>query len=56
MTETFVSNINGDVNYNFEFDDQKLNEQDNGLKSFIYKITIFGNTHHIAIKIKIACC
>ena len=49
MTETFVSNINGEINYNFEFDDQKLNEQDNGLKSFIYKITIFGNTHHIAM-------
>jgi hypothetical protein len=52
MTETFISSINSEINYNFEFDDQKLNESDNGLKAFVYNVTIFGNKHHIAMGTK----
>ena len=49
--EEFKSKLQDEpiINYNKEFESEELNEEDIDKEVFLYKITIFGNRHYIAM-------
>ena len=49
--DDFKSNLQVEpsINYNKEFESEELNENDVNKDVFLYKITIFGNKHYIAM-------
>lgn len=49
MAYSFPSKLNQEVNYDFEFNEQDVKNEDKQLKTLIYKINIFGNLHYIAM-------
>ena len=49
MSERVFSVLEKTLNYDFEFNDNKLNEEDKLLETELYNITIFGNNHVIAM-------
>ena len=49
MSERVFSVLEKTLNYDFEFNDNKLNEKDKLLETELYNITIFGNNHVIAM-------
>ena len=49
MSESFVSLLDDQINYDFLFDDNSLEEKDKETESYLYKINVFGKTYLIAI-------
>ena len=51
IMEEFKSKLQDEpiINYNKEFESEELNEEDIDKEVFLYKITIFGNRHYIAM-------
>lgn len=49
MSESFVSLLDDQINYDFLFDDNSLEEKDKESESYLYKINVFGKPYLIAI-------
>lgn len=52
MSESFVSLLDDQVNYDFLFEDNSLEEKDKESESYLYKINVFGKPYLIAIGVK----
>ena len=49
MSDTFKSKLKDGIFYDKYFENQELEDLDAGIETDLYKISIFGNSHHIAM-------